>query len=437
MRIFAAACALAVLFACGPNPKPPVKVMAVVPSVSGPYETRQVELTTITNLTTLQGSVAKLIGGARVVFDPTDPMQTDVLTMDDATRYSVLVKEKGGDVRGNFVDKSGVLWPADFHTWNMVTAYYNFERAAAYYTFIADGKDLPELVQMPVMYWPQVYLSSPDPLQDNALYLSFVKAFVLVPYSTTTDAYPNNTPNQKVPMAMNIGVIGHETAHRVFNHRVLLDAGFHEALISWNLQPFNLLKSLDEGLADFHGYGVTCGEVSGCKPAFLEASVNDAATVAARNLSLPGNCMDANVRSAFRTFTSDQWVRAPEMYKVGTLFATALYLAGSKTGKMSVVQKGLLAAYDDPSPANPGLNQLLNGNLNTPDAFTPEAVADVIVGHMPTGSEVQKELCNQFSTRLQLVCGAFPCIDSSNQNLMPHCPVTSARSSECPALPQP
>lgn len=426
------------LVACGPNPKPPVKVMALVPSVSGPYETRQVELTTITNMTSLQGSVARLIGGNRVVFDTTDPMQADLLTMDDPTRYEVLVKQKGGDVRANYVDKSGVLWPADFHTWNMVTAYYNFERAAAYFTFIADGKDTPELVSMPVMYWPQVYLSSPDPLLDNALYLSFVKAFVLVPFSTTPGAaYPGNTPNQKVPMAMNIGVLGHETSHRVFNHRVLQDAGFHPALINWNLLAFNLLKSLDEGLADFHGYGVTCGEVSGCKPAFLDASVNDTATVTARDMSRTGNCMTANLRSAFRAFTNDQWVRAPEMYNVGTLFATALYLTGNKTGKMSVVQKGLLAAYDDPSASNPGLSQLLNSNLNTPEAFTPEAVADVLVGHMPTGSDVQKELCNQLTTRLQLFCGSFPCIDAANQNLMPHCPVTSTRTSDCPALPQP
>ena len=41
--------------------------------------------------------------------------------MTDDQRYEVLVKDKGVDVRGHYIDRGGVLWPADFHTWQMVT----------------------------------------------------------------------------------------------------------------------------------------------------------------------------------------------------------------------------------------------------------------------------------------------------------------------------
>ena len=85
--------------------------------------------------------------------------------------------------------------------------------------------------------WSQVELNSP-PLTDNTLYLSFIKSFVVAPFKT----------EQLIPLSMNIGVIGHETAHRVFNFKALSDEGIHPALGAWSLDAFNLLKSLDEGV---------------------------------------------------------------------------------------------------------------------------------------------------------------------------------------------
>ncbi|MEW5740578.1 MAG: hypothetical protein AB1938_16740 [Myxococcota bacterium] len=411
---------LAALLACGPTPVPPVQVMALVPNETGAYATVQVELKTASNLSNLKGSVAELMGGNRVVVDANDPLQSSLPSLTDEQRYEVIVKDKGADVRGNYIERAGVYWPGDFHTWNMVSAYYNFERSYEYFVGIYDGVEPTELQRMKVMYWANVRLNTAEPITDNALYLSFIKSFVIVPFQT----------QKLVPLAMNIGVIGHEVAHRSFNFRVLADAGISPALTTWNGQAFNLLKSIDEGFADFHGFGVTCGEAAGCRPNYLAASLSDQAIVDMRNVARTDACMDENTRNAFNNDSPDQWVRSSNMYKVGNLWAAAMYQAGNKVGNIGLMQKSLFLAYNDASSTTPGLSQLVNSNINTQQAFTPEAVANTIVAHV-SDPQLKKELCNEFSTRLQLKCGAFPCPE------MPACPATSARQNFCPTLPQP
>jgi hypothetical protein len=422
------------LAACGPNPKAPVKVMALVPSETGALTQQQVDLLTITNMTNLSGQVAQLVGGVSVVLDVNDPLQGvagGLQNQTDEQRWAAIIKNEGMPVRGHFIEKGGVLWPEDFHTWNMVTTYYNFERAYTYFQGVY-GIDPLELQHMKVLYWADYRPYTTTSVTDNALFLSTVKAFVILPQ----ESY------QLVPIAMNIGVIGHEVAHRVFNFKALGDVGVHPALGAWTALPFNLLKSMDEGFADFHGYGVTCLEPSGCRPAFLSTSIADSRTVASRDLSRTNNCLDETTRAAFVNFTPDMWVRAPEMYKIGSLWASALFQAANKAGKVGVMQKALVAAYDDETPRNtmkqeggPGLRQLINNNLATPQNFNAESVADVLLAHV-TDPELKKNLCSELLTRLQLACtngGSGLCKE------IPACPFTAVRDnntcSRLPALP--
>jgi hypothetical protein len=417
---------LAVLaFGCGPNPKAPVRLMALVPNETGALSTAQVELKTIVDLTSLRGSVVQFVGGTRVLVDENDPIQNGnggLPAMNEKQRYEVLVKDRGFSPRGHFIDNGGVLWPADFHTWNMVSAFYNFERSYDYFVGVFNGKEPSELLGAKVLYWSDVHLNSVEPLTDNALFLSLLQSYIIVPFKT----------EQLVPLSMNLGVIAHEMAHRVFNHKVLADAGIHPALVGWNGPAFNLLKSLDEGLADFHGYGATCIEAAGCRPNFLNISMEDARIVEMRNVARVNACLDEPTRNALNQYAPGQWIRAEEMYRVGNLFAAALYFAGNKTGKVSVVHKALIEAYDDANPDNLGLRQLISGNLNTPNEFTLERVANSIAGHLPKDTEVQRQFCTEVNTRLQLRCDIFPC------ELMPACPQTATRDNNtCKRLPPP
>ncbi len=423
---------LLLMAACGPNPPAPVKVMALLPDETGAFTTGQVELTTVANVTTLKGDVVELVGGTRVVVDPNDATQQangGIQFMTDAQRYEVIVKDKGGDVRAHYVDRSGVLWPADFHTWNMVSTYYNFERAYSYFNFIYDGVDPKELRPLRVHYWSDVQLNSATSLTDNTLYLSFIKSFVVTPFQT----------QQLIPLSMNIGVVAHEVAHRSFNFKALSDQGVHPALGTWSLEAFNWLKSLDEGLADFHGFSATCKEVAGCRPNFLAISISDSRTVGFRNVARTDACMDAALLTSFKNSTQQDWISNPNMYKVGNLVAASLYQAGNRTGKLEILQKALILAYDDESPATPGLRQLINANQNDASLaqrnFTPEAVVDIIASHI-TDLELKKMVCTEFSTRLQLRCGAWPC-EVDGMPAMTHCPGTARRENTCPLISNP
>ncbi|MBL8934565.1 MAG: hypothetical protein JNM69_08420 [Archangium sp.] len=427
MRVLLLAlCSVAV--SCGPTPPLPVRVMAIVPVETGSYETREVSIQTLSNLATLKGSVAELVGANRLTVDPNDPLQRGgIENLTDEQRYEVIVKDKGTDVRGNYLERSGVYWPADFHTWNMVTTYWNFENAYLYFQDLLASqqptKTPDELNKMKVMYWPELRINSETPITDNALYLSFVKAFAIAPFSK----------ENKVPMAMNLGIVGHEVAHKVWGKRVYNDEGVPAPLRTWSGEAFNLLKSLDEGLADFHGFGVSCRALSGCRPDILAPSIADQDYAHQRDVSRPDACMDEGLRSALKSFSQDQWVRGRELYLYGNLWAVTLYQAGSKTGglqKVKSLQVALLAAYDDDKAGTPGLNQIINRNVNNPMAFTPEVVAEAIASHIPD-IPLRTAFCGEAIARLQLQCARPDCADK-----MPSCPGTTRRATTpCAVLP--
>jgi hypothetical protein len=282
------------------------------------------------------------------------------------------------------------------------------------------------------MYWTELNLQSAEPVVDNMLYISFIKSFVITPFKNL----------QLVPLPMNIGVVGHELAHRVFNVKALSNEGISPIFATWNLQPFNLLKSLDEGLADFHGFSVTCDQPAGCRPNFLDVSIENSRTSAFRNVARTDACLDAPLRTSFQSRMPQEWVSSEDMYKVGNIIAASLYQAGNKAGKIEVLQKALIRAYDDESTMTPGLRQLISGNLTGENAarnFTPEAVVDIIAAHV-TDPQLKRLVCSEFSTRLQLRCGSWPCRPDgeSTPDLMPNCPSTASRDNTiCPLLPQP
>lgn len=420
---------LALAGACAPNPQAPVKVMAVTASASNAYGPNLVELKTIESITEVRGKVATFIGGARVVVDPNDPLFA--LNNGNPTEeqlITILLKDQGGPVRANFItkkDEAGteVLWPADFHTWNMVSSYFLFENSYLYFQQILDGAPSEELLAAKVLYWASYKDRSggkDEELVDNAAFFSPIKSFVLVPFNAL----------QKVPLAMNQGVIGHEYGHWVFHKKVYAGAAVPPQLTGWVNPAANILRALDEGFADFHGWGITCmAPGPGCKPNFVADSLSSTTEVSARDLSSPTQCMTETLRNAVKTLDNPNFRAQSLDYRLGTLFAAALYQAGNRTGKVQVVQKALLAAYDDSAAATPGFRQQLSLNLNTQGNFTLGLVGNVIVSHI-TDMDLRRVLCGELIDRLQL-----PCTTSTCKDLMPACPDTTISGTSCPVLP--
>lgn len=427
MRPLAAAL-VALACACGPNVKAPVKIMALLYNNAGKLGPGEATLDTVANITALKGNVVNLVGGAGLFLDRDDPSQM-ALTLDstDQQVFDAFVKTRGGDVHANLVDKSGVLWPADFHSWAMVTTYWNFEQAYKYYVRAYDGDmvGIKLLEGAEVLYWGDFRIAQAKEPQsvDNMLYFPPTRQFLATPFRDF----------QRVPASMNLGIVGHESGHRVWAQKVYGNQVLPKALQQVG-RPLNIMRSFDEGIADFHGYGVTCLTPGGprCQTNFIEATFDeetsrrltpDLPSPKTRDFSKPEfTCMTRDLLNSLE-LPNDAFEQNSGQYRVGTLIAAALWNASDPIGETETVQKALLTAYTDETSANPGLKQLFLSGLVSADNVTLERTADVIIGHMPQGTELQKRVCTELIDRLDL-----------DRSKLAKCPATAGNGTVCPDL---
>jgi hypothetical protein len=413
VRKLTAVAALAMLASCAPETQAPVKVRALVRSSNGAYEPQEVELKTVTNIVSLEGKVARLVGGASVRLDPNDP-ELQAATTEEAVGKA-LVKKEGRPVTASYItDAQGVLWPADFHTWNLVTTYYNFERAWDYFQITAGLREA-ELPQTTAYYFPEFVLAdvSADPQLDNALFFAPTKSFLVLPFEQV----------QTAPLALNASILTHEYAHLVFNRRVYGGSALPQAILSWSLAGgqstpgLNVLKSMDEGLADFHAYAASCESRFGCNTRILSSSF-EGTTVDDRDLTNPRNCMTQELYQQLQLTNFSAF--SGREYQVGTMIATALFKAAGSQAERQVLAKAVADAYSDTNVAKPGLAQLTRNNLADQSKFTLGVAVRAIVQHLPPGAfDLRNKLCTQLATHLlvpvsELSQGQDACPSSTN-----------------------
>ncbi|HYO57510.1 hypothetical protein [Archangium sp.] len=385
------AAALATLaLSCAPETQKPMKVRALVLSSNGEYVPTEVELKTVTDIVSMEGQVVRLQGGAHIRMDSEDPELHAARTEEAFGR--ALLKDAGRPVTANYItDDQGVPWPADFHTWNLVTTYYNFERAWDYFTQVA-AMPPAELPRTTAYYFPEFVLadSSDQPQRDNAIFFAPVKAFMVLPFEAL----------QKAPLAINAGIITHEYAHLVFNRRVYDGRALPEPLGNWTGAGLNVIKSLDEGLADFHAYVASCQTSFGCNTRVLATSF-EGPSVEDRDLSKSW-CMGQELYQQLHTASFSTF--AGREYQVGTILASALYKASAASaGDRQVLARAVVAAYSNTDPAKPGLAQLARMALDDPQKFTLARALRAIVQHIPSGHDALKHtVCSNFATHLRI-----------------------------------
>ena len=422
--VIAATATLGLAVGCAPDTSAPVKVSALVLSANGEYVPQEVELKTISDIVGLKGTVADLRGGARIVFDSQDQ---DLQTATTPEAFAAaLLKEEGHDVKASYIEQDGVLWPADFHTWNMVTTYYNLERAYDYFPTVgnipaADFKD-----PVTTYYFPEFVLADldKDPLVDNALYFSVMESFMVLPFDKL----------QRAPLAINAGIIAHEYSHRIFNLKAYNGAAFPEALSTWssyNPSPgANILKSFDEGLADFHAYGTTCRSTKGCDTRFLATSFHDgvyAQVPGDRDLAVSNRCITSALRNQLQGQSLSDF--SGREYLVGTILASALYQAGERTGQREVLMRAVVASYNDTTPETPGLYQLAQQHLNDQTKFTLAVASGAIITHI-TDLQLKEAVCNELMDRLKIPRDLL--LATTAQPKL--CPASAAGGKTCPSI---
>lgn len=407
---------------CAPDSSAPVKVQALVLNSNGEYVPQEVELKTITDIVGLKGTVADLHGAARIVFDSEDP---DLRTATTPESFAnALLKEEGHDVKASYIEKDGVLWPADFHTWNMVTAYYSLERAFDYFQTVGNIPAADFKGPVKTYYFPDFILADldKDPLRDNALYFSPMAAFMVLPFDRL----------QRAPLAINAGIIAHEYSHRVFNLKAYNGAAFPEPLSTWSLATpspgANILKSLDEGLADYHAYGTTCRSTKGCDTRFLGTSFDGETgqISASRDFSASNRCLTAALRNQLLGQNLSEF--SGREYEVGTVLAAALYQAGERTSQREVLMRAVVASYNDPAPETPGLFQLAQEYQGNQDAFTLAVAVRPIITHV-TDDRLKEAVCNELMDRLQIPRDLL--VVPGNTRM---CPASSSPGQNCPRI---
>jgi hypothetical protein len=414
------AAALVLLAACEPAPQSPVRVRALVLSGNGSYVTQEVTLNTLTDVIHMEGSVAKLVGGAHIELDSQDPELQGVTT--EEAFGNALVKAGGRPVTANWILQDNVLWPADFHTWNLVTTYYNFEKAREYFNTVGNIPNADFGAPTTVYYFPDFILrdSNPEPIKDNALWFAPTQSFMVVPFDAL----------QKAPLAINSGIMSHEYAHMVFNLKVYGKRRLPDPIVVWGSQGAssgaNLIKALDEGLADYHGYGVTCRSATGCDPRFFRTSFDDKLSND-RDLSKADRCMDQFLRDQLRDAPLSAFSGQGLEYKLGSIIASALYQAGESTGQREVLMRAIVSAYSDETANNPGLRQLITLAQNNQQNFNLTSVSAVLINHV-TDVPLKTALCNELIDHLQV-----PAADLVGPGKP--CPAAAQGGNTCPRLP--
>jgi hypothetical protein len=353
-----------------------------------------------------------MTGGARIEYDPNDPLLSGGGTPTDAQLKDILVKQKGADVRVNLIERNGIYWPVDFQSWNIAATYYNFELAYDYYNSLGI-LDPTEFSNSSVYYFPDFIPNasvSTTPEVDDALFYSPVQAFLILPFDQL----------QGVPIPMNRGALAHEFSHRIFNGRVYHGQANPTALTLWSsttlFPAYKVLKSFDEGLADFHAVESLCTDgtpQSECEDTlFLEPTLGTEAAQA-RDVSVPNRCLTTSLINALNAeVTADQFVALGQDYQVGTVIASSLYIAGENTQQQSELSTAVVQAYDDTAVLTPGFQQLVDQNLSTPDATGIGGVnlvsfANAIVSHI-SDTNLQEQVCEQFVDRLRFASTDLP-----------------------------
>ncbi|HLT31503.1 MAG TPA: hypothetical protein VK013_15815 [Myxococcaceae bacterium] len=398
------------LTACEPPAVSPTPVMVIARDANGQYRPQQVQVRSLTRPVTLEGTVARFLGAGRVVQDPEDPALQNVATYEQLA--DAILKNEGSPVRAHLYNQSGVMWPADYHSWNMATAYYLVERAADYFR---DTSSVPEsaLDQTPIYYFPDVrFNGSQEAERDNAFYVSLLDGLLFVPEKDI----------ETVPLALNRGVMVHEYSHRIFNKLVHRGALMPEALTRWDTvgstQGINVLQSLNEGLADYHAVSESCRSALeggyGCDTRFLADTFGEE-LANERDLALESRqCLSEALWVAVRDENHNDFTGRGAHYQVGTVIATALWQAGQKTGQQHAMEQAVLDAYADPDLNNPGLAELIEASLADQTQFTLGAALDRIVAHV-SDPPLRDAVCGELMDQVGLDRSVLPSCYASAQ----------------------
>lgn len=333
--VAAAGLASVALFGCSDNnsgtnsdPGKPYRAQVVVLSSVAPgsgetgFRVETKPLKFLDSLTQLDGAYLRLVQGGELTIKQIEG--------------SIIQSDKfdgGGAPKLRYVVKDGVIVPRDYSTLMMLSAYYQYEQVFDNLKTIANisiDDFVAKSGKLRVMFEPNIRIESEGStalvtLKLNAAYVSGQKQFVLFQRSAV----------EKVPLAANLQVLGHEFGHALFEQsfyqntfkRCIAGSAADKSARQANrffdgrLEQEFAIKGINEGFSDFLSYSLT-GSAD-----ILRSSIDIGTKADERNF----------IKSNF-TFRDlgrekpEEQVCSGSFYCIGTLFARSLYQTSAKLG---------------------------------------------------------------------------------------------------------
>jgi hypothetical protein len=288
------------------------------------YEYFDAYLSTLDDVTQMRGQVVAMKGGATLVADAliSDPK--------DPRAFSA----QGGSAPDcSFVQKNGVLYPRDFDSGAMAAAYFELERARAFYVSL--GVDTNALNTLSAYYNPnlQIFTTLVPTfwyMTDNEAYVPSNDGFLIVPHLLLQD----------LPFSNNQGVLTHEYGHKVHNHYVDHNSRTpHWLEDGWTTAASNQFRSEDEGLADVFGGTLTQD------PNFIAPSVASQPNLIDRDMSKVRIMSQSDVNLALGLGATDAKGNSLSFdpHQTGAFVAATMWQLGVDLNDHQKVAKAILA----------------------------------------------------------------------------------------------
>lgn len=381
----------------------PVDVEVLVPDGEGDFHLDTVTLESVTDLFRGTGERFDIRAAVNInAFTVLEELEQGQLGFRELVARGR--SDNGDDMQPRLAWDGARYVAEDFDSLQYLTVFHNFERAWSFAEALGDDSTATTDKSM-VGFYGSLSLADelPVPLQtsDNAAYVTFSDAWMTFRIFLAQDG---------VPFAMNAGVIAHELHHRVFFHNVF--GG--EAFGSWRTwvtsdgmsRSGNLVKGLDEGLADLFAVGVT-RDLAFMSPSLAGAFSSEAGfrdlegelALSATYDGLSSSLLSEEVHQhcGFARDLGQDLYELPQFnfYCAGTLVARALWEGASED--FGVLERDVLPAVNR---ALSGVGQRIADATSTDELlFDLDMFLDALVLELPV--ERQGPMCAALAPRFE------------------------------------
>jgi hypothetical protein len=254
---------------------------------AGAYRPVKGVLRSLRKLRTMEGTAGHMLSGAELVLDLPALAQKNPATLEEFE--TAVYRKRGEPVDLAYFLIDGIVHPEDFHGVNLLTTYFNLERAQAWF---ADSEE--DYVDVPILYFPRLKESERGSLverTDNALWIPGLRALAILPFKES----------EELPQGINAGVVGHEFTHAIFTTKVFPEDTGPTWLQRRALEDpakfaraMNWTRIFDEALADAFGAFISAD------PQFMRRSVSAVAEDRRLDPDLP-RCLTRELKAAADT----------------------------------------------------------------------------------------------------------------------------------------